>query len=666
MIKTAQQKAVAENPFYGMKATLNMGQQLPKLGDNVNSANVSSYLNAAWTECKGSKIKRELFFTILFSIGDIQNREHNIFRKKGIKNVDGGGASARKTFLYGLDWVLRTIPNQFYTLLPIIGEYYNLDGMMFYEIKTDRYKGNVKEILKLNVDMNIVTDYIASVLKNPHTTENEKKLWAKWLWHIPTKTRQKKFVVTEIGLKSVRRKYGADYKVGDVVRGKRAKKSETQGKDTWTLNNIHMLSTKMGWEIVNHKNNLEYVGYKAFKKQYLADSEATMFSSQKIKDLDKTQLLEWFNQLPSGARYRTQVRLLNKDPKSNKLTSNPKWTSNVAGIKYIGDIFQEWLLQKEVAQQNLRNLTKEDKEKLAKEDPKELKKIEKAAKVNTGAETLLDVVANFFKSLSNTKEVDLIADSLLNKMNLEVPVMVIADISGSMSSVTVQHKGIRFSAQRMAQLLTTLFLLKNPDEELQKMFIRFDDVAEVITEQQQVKISGANRFMSNKTTLVRQLVDSTKPFSWNYNNIGQYIISRHGTHFNKVAEGLKDWVDEDEALKSLKIEMINKYPVWVVLSDGDMNSHYSAAQSMASFQQSMRQWFGWEGVVVVWDVKSEEMAGSSKFEGMENVIYYSGLNTSILNTLFKNIHDLDIIDVYTPLKSLHLSNRYAPVRELIS
>ena len=663
MIKTPIQKAVAENPFYGMRATLDMAVQLPKLGDSANQALINSYLDRAWEECKVSKEKRELFFILIFSIGDIQNREHNIFRKKGIKNVEGGGNSSRKAFQFILQWLVARYSKQFYKLLPVIGEYYNLDGMMFYEIKTDRFKGNVKEVQKLNVDMDKVTDYIASVLKNPKTTENEKKLWAKWLWHIPTAKRQRKFVVTEIGLKSVRKKYGSEYKVGDTIRGTRTKQNQTQAKDTWTLNNIHLLSTKMGWEIVDHPKNKEYKGYKEFKKKYLVDSEATMFSSQKIKELDKQELLNWFDQLPSGARFRTQTRLLEKD--GNKLKPRAKWVTN-QGLN-IGDIFQEWMLLKETAQQELRNLTKEDKEKLAKEDPKALKQMEKAAKVNTGGETLLDIIADFFNPSNSTEAAGIKADSILNKMKLEVPVLVIADVSGSMASRSVVHKGIRFTAQRMAQLLTTMFLLKNPDEDLQNMFIRFDDIAEVITSGQYANTKGANRFMANSTNMVRELVDRTKPFMWNYSNVGQYIITRGGTSFDSVSKGLKSWVDNSstEGEKRLKIEQINKYPVMVVVSDGDMNSHSSVAQSMSAFQQNMRQWFGWEGVVVVWDVKESYQGETSRFEGLANVIHYTGINTSIANSIFTNIHDLDIIDVYTPLKSLYLSNRYEPVKELI-
>lgn len=661
IVKSPIAKAVEANPFYGLKHTLSMSKELSKTEGTLNEATINSYITNSWNECKGYKEKRELFFTLIFSLGDIQNREHNLFKKQGVKDIDGGGNSQRKTFIIALQWILRWIPDQFYAFLPIIGEYYNLDGMMFYEIKTDRYKGNIKEILKLEVDMKKVVEYIASVLKSPRTTENEKKLWAKWLWHIPTAKRQKKFVVTEIGLKSVRKKIDPNAKVGDEVKGTREKQQATKAKDTWTLNNIHMLSRLMDWEIKVHAKNREYVGYKKFRSQYLQDTEAAMFSSGKIKELDKTQLFEWFEKLPSSARFRTQTRLVSKDT-SGKLSPKDKWISDKDF--FIGEVYLDWLKSKEKAQEVIRTMSKEDKEKLAKEDPNKLKQLVKEAKVNTGGETLIDVIAEFFRGVYNRGDVDMKAQALLEKVNLELPVMVIADTSGSMSNNTVQHKDVMFTASRMAQLIVTMFLLKNPDEDLQQMFIRFDSTCDIVTSGQAVQTLGANRFMSTSSTVVKKLVDPKLKFSENFNEVGKYTLTKGQTHFNTVANELKRWVALDESSKSMKIEMINKYPVWLVVSDGDMNNSHDAGSSMREFQMIMKQNFGWEGIVVVWDVKAPNNNRNS-FENLENVIYYSGTNPSVLNTIFKNIHDLDVVDVYTPLKSLYSSNRYQPVRTLV-
>lgn len=85
------------NPFSGLKNCLALYSRASK--GEVNKAQ----LDLAYDEVKDSKEKREMFFSLLFSIGDITGREHNIF--KGNK-VDSGGNSQRDTFffhLHGLD-----------------------------------------------------------------------------------------------------------------------------------------------------------------------------------------------------------------------------------------------------------------------------------------------------------------------------------------------------------------------------------------------------------------------------------------------------------------------------------------------------------------------------------------------------------------------------------
>ena len=85
------------------------------------------------------------------------------------------------------------------------------------------------------------------------------------------------------------------------------------------------------------------------------------------------------------------------------------------------------------------------------------------------------------------------------------------------------------------------------------------------------------------------------------------------------------------------------------------------------FMNKMRQ-LGWNGVVVVWDVK--QGAGDNhlsqygdKFANVPNCIHYYGYNLGIINQIFTNIHDLDVIDVYQDLKSLYASNRYQLIKE---
>ena len=654
---SAVKRPISENPFYQMRDSLRMFNELQKVDDaTVQKSAVNAYLNAAWKECSNDLIKRQLFMSILFSIGDITDREHNLFRRVKIKDVENGGYSKRRTFILCLQWMLDTVPEQFYRFLPIIGEYYNLDGTMLYELRTDRAKGTLKEVLKLNVDINRVTDYIATVLRA--ADDNTAFLWAKWLPHIPGTKRMRKYVITEKNIKAFQKGGHTDVKVGDTVKVSKDKKSHTKEKDQWVRNFIYILSKKMGWAVLERSGNVQYKGYSEFKKKYLAMTEAAMFSSKRVVELDKTQFLNWLDQLPSGARYNVQRRVLDK--KDNKLVPNGRWKS-----KYgfdLGEAFIEWTKSKEVAQQTVRNLTKEQKEKMA---PSEIKQLEKAAKVNTGADNILDLVANLLKNRTDLANTDIAAHQLLQKVQMLVPVLPIVDVSGSMSSVAYQKNGIAFTAQAMAQLCATLFLLKNPDENMTDMFIRFDDTAEVICSGSKAAKAANNRFMGTSSSIVPKLTDRTKKFSENLRNVSQYVIARGSTNFSSVAHALKAWVDAEPALSSARKEQINMYPVFLVVSDGDFNSSYTPASSLLDFQSKMRQWFGWEGVVVVWDVKSEDIR-TNKFDNMDNVMYLGGCNIGILTQVFTKIHDVDFVDVYLPLKTLAQTARYAPVRGLTS
>jgi hypothetical protein len=218
----------------------------------------------------------------------------------------------------------------------------------------------------------------------------------------------------------------------------------------------------------------------------------------------------------------------------------------------------------------------------------------------------------------------------------------------------------------MCQLATTVFLLKNPDLDAGEFFIRFGTTADVIVSGVQATKQGVNKYMNHKAITVGTLVDKTKPFSWNLANISKYIPAGDGgTNLSLIPKELKRWVDESVEFRDQKIEQINKYPVILVISDGDLNSNYTASASFLEFQQNMRQWFGWEGVTVLWDVKQETSGNGSKFDNIANIMYFGGMNMGILDQIFRNIGDLDVIDQYLPLKALYNSNRYLPVRELV-
>lgn len=654
-------KTTKENPFYRMGASLGLLQNVSKLTDKPSRPVVTNYLNEAWKECKDNLVKRQMFFSVVFSFGDITNREHNLLKKKGIKDSQGG-AGLRRVFLFCLEWMHNVVPEQFYRFLPIYGEYYNLGAAtLFNRLWTDRYKGTITDTHKIAVDVERLTTFIADTLKDKNTSDNELRLWAKWLWTIPGGKRKRKFAVTEKGLNSVKKKYGAEHKVGDVITRVSEKQKETIEKDRFAIKCIDSLSKKMGWQVTEFGKNIQYTGYRGFRSKYMVETEAVMFSTGKIRSLDQVQLLSWFDQLPGGARHRVQRRIVEKN--GNVLTVKNKWTTS-KGLN-IGQVYLDWMKGKEEAQQAMRNLTVADKEKLAKENPDKLKTMQRAAKINVGGESLIDALVAMFSGVSTEGEANLKAHSLMDLMKLLVPVLIAADISGSTSGRPVTYKGVSFTPQGFIKLLTTVFLMKNPDPELAEMFIRFDDRADIIAAgQPSMEGASGNRFMATSMQPVDVLVDKTKDFVWNFNSVAKWILSRGSTHFDVIADELKKWVDAGGGtFRSTRIDMINKYPVFLCLSDGDMNRG-TPKETITTFQSKMRQWFGWDGVVVIWDVQQTEDA-RGKFADLTNVIHYIGFNPGMVTQIFTNLHDLDIIDIYTVLETFYKMDRYQPVRDLV-
>ena len=98
-----------ENPFYGLRNCLKLLQASTDDG-SINMRLVDD----AWNEVKNSKENRELFYSLLFSIGDITNRQHNIFKGK---KKDNGGAANREFFYEITRWLWKNNKEQFIKFL---------------------------------------------------------------------------------------------------------------------------------------------------------------------------------------------------------------------------------------------------------------------------------------------------------------------------------------------------------------------------------------------------------------------------------------------------------------------------------------------------------------------------------------------------------------------
>ena len=116
-----------ENPFYGLRNCLSIFQKIDKVisfGD----------LDLAFAELK-TKEHREMFFSLMFSMGDITSRQHNIF--KNIQKDNGGNAN-REGFEVFFHWLWIRHPKQFVKFLNagLFNEYTCFDLLFKNRIQT--------------------------------------------------------------------------------------------------------------------------------------------------------------------------------------------------------------------------------------------------------------------------------------------------------------------------------------------------------------------------------------------------------------------------------------------------------------------------------------------------------------------------------------------------
>ena len=298
---TLKSKASNENPFYGSDALLNMFQQMPKMGSSPNKNSVFNYLNAAYRECDTSE-KKELFYVIMFSIGDIANRDHNVFKKVGIKKADNGGNSLRKLFIYCLEWMLTNnaeTKTQFYQFLPVLADYTNFENLFIHQLKTDRLKGGVQEVIKLPIDVDKVTDYLASIINSAKTPDITHGLLAKFLPRDSSIKPRKRVKVVPAGRKEFKsKKLDRIVKPGDTFVVKTKIQAKTVEREKFRYEFLLALSKKLNWEVIHYKNNARFKGVEAYKSKYNRLTEAYLFSSKEILTWDKDQFIKWLNNLP--------------------------------------------------------------------------------------------------------------------------------------------------------------------------------------------------------------------------------------------------------------------------------------------------------------------------------------------------------------------------------
>lgn len=603
------------NPFSGMRWTLSLYQKCSK-----GTAPSSAELEKAWNEGDTPE-KRAMILIVLFFAGDVTGRQHNIFEGK----VDKGGNSQREVFRDSIiPFIIGKTKNltkaQRIKLLTLVMEYTVLDNIVGARVQTKKKTQKVERVIDMISVFGVSTvgEFCSWIISKG--TDFQKQCLAKFLTRprLSKRTKSAKMLPETLAIMKVR----ADL-IEDI--------SKSQG---------FLVETK-------GKKGQEYkvfAGYYAWRKKYNSELESVLFSSGKILTYDKEQFFKFLEIQPSDARFRVRNRVLFDETK--------KW-------KELGVWYKEWEAFKEGAQAEQRELeAKISTDGITDDTAIQLAEIKKVAKVNVGAVNFPGMFDEIVKGTVDRLKVQ----PFLDKVVLPYNTLVFVDDSGSMNGRWGGYDG-NFSPRDFAAFMATICLTKNPDQEARGLLGLFSSTCRMFSGITETTVKPnslltGTTFSHPSTPFIKE----TDHFLTNLARVKRFLDGNtmgRMTNVRAIPDNLNQWVDGDPN----KLELIQNYPVWTLISDGNFNQLTNAAASANDFMRACENYFGFRPYVILIDVASHSSQNIEQFTGIDNlmVVPPNPINIEMFLTHFK---DMDVFDIYTPLNSLYESHRYDPVKNL--
>jgi hypothetical protein len=610
----------SDNPFYGLKACLLLFQNGAK--ESLNP----SVVDAAWKEVKDDHDKRKMFYSLLFSIGDITARQHNIFGKS---KIDSGGNAARDNFRMIMIWLKKNNYMQFvkFMFAKLFNEFTSFDNLLAMRIQTKKKSKEITKKIDMVENSVDIPIFIANIIMrgNPF----DKFLVSKFLSRPRLSKRSKHKIMLPETKQMMLQKQELIKIVSDII-------------------NHNYQKGLFNYEVKNKYIN--FIGFYNWKKQFNGELESVLFSSGKIREFDETSFKLWLDKLPASARHRVRCRVLTKE---NEIKS--KWGE-------IGKWFLEWENFKDAKQKEVRTLEEKIRqqpdmdgfmEMELTDDQIKLKELKKEAKVTVGAIKFDQI---FKEIIMNTADL-LKIQPFLDKINLPYNNLVFVDDSGSMS---YHSNSLGFSAFDFAAFMATIFMMKNPDDTGRSLLGLFSTETRMHSHIEGLKRSP-NRLLNSATEKVSlPFYNPELNFKDNLYNMKAFLeANRTGssTNIGSIPDFIHAWSKGDSSL----IEQIQQFPVWTIITDGEWNSMYSPESSLNDFMRKCQLYFGFKPFIIAIDAANGTSTAIDRFSGIENFMYLPA-NPAQIEMFLTNFKDIDVMDIYTPLLSLFRSNRYEIVR----
>lgn len=659
------------NPFKGCTALLGVFQSFQGITNETTQMAINNILNPVLQEYDKlkdvdfKKLYLGTLFSMCISVREIVDRSHWFQRKE---KATKGGRNLVKPSVHIYNFLIANFSKEFYTILPLLPEYAsNKDLTRPITLRTDRYKGKLLEKLELKLDVKKVIALQAKRLASPKVDMATKDLIWRWFPMIPKKNRYRKD------------KEGVSVKRKSMLPETVTKNEQTNDMITKILSELKITKQQ----------------YRTNRSLALANTEAHLFSSKKVLDMDKAQFIEWLFTLTGGQRDRVKRRICkldeHKQPCSSKKWINEKYGYDL-GETYLKDFIaaKEDAMKKQlVAQEKVKEIEKKGVENLTAEEKVELKKTKEVVAKNKKIATMSSGNFDWYTALCDaiiackkdnmSTEANLVLQSMIEKIKDSVPKWCIIDVSGSMSR-NFEYKGNYITALDVAIFITALQLYTNPDEQLSNQFTLFASTSMFVNTLFGKKLSAiraVNKYNNGEIYTINKITDKSEPFIETYKRVRDivfYYASKLGgsTDLPSVAKALWSWINEENSLVQQKRELLNRLPVQVIMSDGDLNGYGSASSTFMAHQNQMIQ-NGWSGVTVILDAIVNAsftpqwiQQQMDKFKNVPNFKYYPCLNPSLLSSVFEKLSDDDLIDIYVPLLAFSKMERYSPIRDLLA
>lgn len=500
-----------ENPYWGLRNCLTMYQR----GAKSQSVDV----NAAFNELENAE-QRRMLLRLITSIGDVPGRT-----PMGLGKVDNGGNGQREFFR---DQIIpatlkHLTEREKDAFAEIVAIYATLDDVVATRVRTSKVNKRNKTskvVQTINMPQVWGVDRVVRLLTRfVRGTEMQKYLVAKWL---------------------IEPRFRAN------MRPETRKLHETR------FEILVKLSENLNWLVARREGKngsyTSFVGFRNWKREFTRNFESSIFSSGRIKNLDREEFLGFLASLPNDARNRVMLRLQDTEKYPHQL----EW-------------FNAWKQHKADAQAEVRKLEEERKtaealgaDTLEIED--KLRKARKNAKVNAGSTNTTKLFLEALYGRVDELQLEAFVDKVDNPFNF----LTIIDESGSMNS----GFGTPYAPRDFAAFVATLLFRTNPDIEGSQLLGMFSDRNRWFTGIRKSNLK-ANSLMRGATTKVRKpLFDPEASFRDNFATMKAFLRAEsagRGTNIASVARNIAQQMHNDPTL----VEGLTNYPVWIFISDGN-------------------------------------------------------------------------------------------------